>query len=397
MIVWNEFLNDARVLKEAQTLQSAGYKVTVFALHTPGVTKQYETTIEGIKIARVPRSPLWRFRSKHRNINSKLKELNKPRKIKTNLFRLIARCWTHLMLLYKLQASRPSVIHSHDVNTLPTAWLASVIRRVPLVYDAHEISTDREGYQGLRKLVGLIEKILMPRAAATITTTEMRAKFFRRAYRIHDSSLVLQNRPRYSKVYPSEIIRNQLNLEENWPIILYQGGLQQGRGLFQIIDAAAKTKNAYFVFIGTGRLEQQLRAQAIELKVERKVFFLGKISLEKLHEYTMSADIGLQNLENTCLNHFSTDSNKVFEYMMAGLPIIATKLPEIRKIVETHSFGILIDENSSNQLADSIQFLVNNPQMRQRFQKNAKKASVQMCWEEQEHKLVNLYHNLRSS
>lgn len=64
MIVWNEFLNDARVLKEAQTLQSAGYQVRVFALHTPGVTRQQERLEGGIEVFRVARSPLWRLRKR---------------------------------------------------------------------------------------------------------------------------------------------------------------------------------------------------------------------------------------------------------------------------------------------------------------------------------------------
>ena len=95
-------------------------------------------------------------------------------------------------------ASRPDVVHAHDVNTLPTAWAAARRAGARLVYDAHEISTDREGYRELRGVIAWAEKRLMPRADATITTTEMRAKFFARAYGV-PRPLVLQNRPRFAE------------------------------------------------------------------------------------------------------------------------------------------------------------------------------------------------------
>ena len=67
MVVWNDFRNDARVLKEAQTLQAVGYQVTVFALHTPGLTPMREVLDTGVRVLRVARSPLWKWR-KHKHL-----------------------------------------------------------------------------------------------------------------------------------------------------------------------------------------------------------------------------------------------------------------------------------------------------------------------------------------
>jgi glycosyltransferase involved in cell wall biosynthesis len=398
MVVWNSFLNDARVLKEAQTLQSAGYKVTVFALHTPGVTKKSETTAEGIKIVRIARSPLWTWRKKHlttANGNAQAQGKKTPGPIKKSslkgqLLLIIARSWTHSWLVCQLVRSKPDLVHSHDVNTLPTAWLASVIARVPLVYDAHEISTDREGYTSFRKVVGWIEKRLMPRAAGTITTTDTRAKFFARAYGI-SRPLVLQNRPRYLVVERSERIRNDLNLQETWPIVLYQGGLQQGRGLERIIDVAQEVKNAYFVFVGGGRLEPKLKEQTGRLNLKDRVYFIDTVSLDDLPYYTASADIGVQAIENTCLNHFSTDSNKVFEYVMGGLPVISSNLPEIRKLMKKHGFGVLVEAGSNNSLKEAIQQLVDDKILRDELSRKSSTARLKLNWEDQESKLIDFY------
>ncbi len=399
MIVWNEFLNDARVLKEAQTLQNAGYQVTVHALHTPSSTLERETLQCGVKVVRVARSPLWKWRKKHLNAaNCNGQELVKkpsgpPIKtlsVKGQLLRIIARSWTHLGLLYQLVRSKPDVIHGHDVNTLLTAWLASVIARVPLVYDAHEISTDREGYAGVRKLVGWVEKKLMPRAAATITTTDIRAKFFALAYGI-PRPLVLQNRPRLTRVPKNKKIRIELGLELDWPIVLYQGGLQQGRGLERIIDAAQYVKKAYFVFIGGGRLELPLKQKVARLRLEEKVHFIKTVPLDDLPEFTSSADIGIQALENTCLNHYSTDSNKLFEYMMAGLPVVASNLPEISKIVNQFELGLIVPSSDTEALVKAIQKLVDQPDLQKRFHENALSSRITLNWEDQEEKLIGLY------
>lgn len=190
MLVWNEFRNDARVLKQAQTLQSAGYLVTVFALHTPGVTRSKETLMDGTRVVRVARRPLWRWRRVKAQQSPSASAAGTP----MTILRVVARLWTHIGLIARIAGHRATVIHAHDVNTLPSAWLAARLSGAKLVYDAHELSTSREGYGRYRKWVALIERTLMPRTDGNITTTETRAKFFARAYAIARPQ-VLQNRP----------------------------------------------------------------------------------------------------------------------------------------------------------------------------------------------------------
>jgi glycosyltransferase involved in cell wall biosynthesis len=211
---------------------------------------------------------------------------------------VLGRGWAHLALLARMVQQRPEVVHAHDVNTLPTAWLAAKLSGAKLVYDAHEISTSREGYSGFRKLVACVEGVLMPRADGTITTTEARAKFFARAYGI-ERPVVLQNRPRIQAIQQSNRIREELALSQPWPIVLYQGGVQQGRGLERLVRVAAQVPDTYFVFIGGGRLDASLRSIAAELRLEDRVRFIPTVALADLPSYTASADIGVQPIENT--------------------------------------------------------------------------------------------------
>ncbi|MGU3575944.1 glycosyltransferase family 4 protein [Brucellaceae bacterium C25G] len=393
MIVWNSFQNDARVLKEAQTLSRNNYNVRVHALHIPEETKRSETLEPRLSICRVSKNPLWPFstHSKKKNKSDTSSSLIQQR---LNLAILAAsRLFAHIGLVARLAYGRPDIIHAHDINTLPTAWLAAKLCGAKLVYDAHEISTDREGYSSLRSFVAFVEKRLMPRADATITTTEMRAKFFARAWKIK-RPLVLQNRPRLLKVKKTDRLKRELNLDKNLPIILYQGGLQSGRGLHDLIKTFQNVSDAYLVLIGGGRLAQSLEELIKSEALDERVFIIPTVPLDDLLDYTASADIGVQPLENTCLNHWTTDSNKLFEYAMAGLPVLASDFPEIRRILKQYDIGMLFDPADKSMLRDKLNEMISDASQREIFRLNALKHAYELSWESQEQSLIDLYKQL---
>lgn len=397
MIVWNEFVNDARVLKEAQTLAASDYRVTVFALHTPGKTLQSEVIQENLSVSRVARSPLWRWRKpKSSNASATTASKANPDHARISALRVVARVWTHLGLMLKMAAYRPDIIHSHDVNTLPTAWLVKIITGAKLIYDAHEISTSREGYAALKKAVAHVEKFLIPRASAVITTTDTRAKYLARLYKVKRPT-VLQNRPRYFECVRTRILYEELGLSEEWPIVLYQGGIQSGRGLEKLIRCTKYLTPCYVVLIGSGRLTSKLMAMRDELNLQQVVHFIPTVPLSRLPQYTAGADIAVQPIENTCFNHFSTDSNKLFEYIIAGVPSVATNFPEIRKIISQHDTGLLVPAGSDQALIDSLNELICNSALRKQFAENAKKAAKYLSWETQEKLLLDLYQTVSTS
>lgn len=380
MLVWNDLCNDARVLKEAQSLQAAGYSVVVHAIHVPGKTAREQVLEGGIFVRR---AALWPFTSERIQPPS-------GRKSMPLVLQVLSRLWAHMTMLICMRCSRPEVIHAHDVNMLPTAWLAAKITGAQLIYDAHEISTSREGYSSFRRLVGAIEGFLMPRVNGSITTTEARAKFFARAYGV-ERPIILQNRPRYQAALTSTRIRDELQLEQPWPIVVYQGGLQQGRGLERLVRVAALVPNAYFVFIGGGRLDASLRSVAVELGLEERVRFIPTVALAELPSYTASADIGVQPIENTCLNHYTTDSNKLFEYVQAGLPVVASDLPEIRRVVREHDLGLLVSAGDTEALAVALRSLVEDKAKRRFYAERSRIAAAVLSWEAQEDDLLALY------
>lgn len=397
MIVWNEFVNDARVLKEAQTLAAAQYRVKVFALHTPGKTLQSEVLQENLEVSRVARSPLWRWR-RRKGTTTPVVPSSKTNSDHAHItvLRVIARAWTHLCLLLKMAAYRPDIIHAHDVNTLPTAWLVRIITGAQLIYDAHEISTSREGYAGLKKIVARVEGFLLPRASAVITTTDTRAKYLARLYNVK-RPFVLQNRPRHFICSKTRILYEKLGLTEQRPILLYQGGLQSGRGLEKLIRCTKHLQPCYVVLIGGGRLTAKLMHIRDELGLQNTVHFIPTVALSELPQYTAGADIAVQPIENTCFNHFSTDSNKLFEYIIAGVPTVATNFPEIRKVISKYQTGLLVPAGNDEALIESLNKLICDTLLRQSLAENSKKAANNLSWETQERRFLQLYHSIQTN
>lgn len=393
MIVWNTFENDARVLKEAQTLANAGHEVTIFALHEPGRTQKYETIERGIHVRRVGRfTRFWKKKSGKPGGQAQ----GPVSQSKVNfIFKLVSRILMHLNLLARMIWQRSDVVHSHDVNTLITAYIAARLTGAKIVYDAHEVSTSREGYSALKGFVYRVESMLMPRVDAVITTTRIRAQFLARVYKV-TQPVVLQNRPRHNELRSSNRLREELNLAEPWPIFVYQGGLQQGRGLRKLVSAASKVKDIYLILIGGGRQTKALSDLIADSQSGDRIKIIPTVPLRDLHSYTCSADVGVQVIRNTCFNHWSTDSNKLFEYIQAGLPVIATDFPEIREVVTQHNVGLLTPAEGEDVLVAAFETLRDDPDLRATLAQNAVACAGVMNWEEQEAKLAQLYNDLDS-
>lgn len=387
MLVWNTFLNDARVFNEAQTLAQAGYIVTVNALAAPGVAPDFERLVVGFDVRR--------FGARHGSRQRAAKKLRRKSSFPGLLLLALSRLGTQLGMLVSVCKARPDVVHAHDVNMLPLAWFAARWCRAALVYDAHEISTHREGYRSIRPLVAWVERKIMPRASGAITTTDARSKFFARAYKV-PRPLVLQNRPRHYCAKGSDHRWGELGWDRQWPVVIYQGGQQSGRGLSLLIQAMVQVPEAYLVMVGGGPLHGTLRAQVLELGLEQRIYFVPTVPLAELPNYTASADIGVQPIENTCLNHYTTDSNKLFEYIQAGLPVVASNMPEISRIVRQYDLGLLVPAGDINALAEALRRMVADVKLRQHHAQRALAATAVLSWEVQEHVLVDLYRRILS-
>lgn len=284
------------------------------------------------------------------------------------------------------------IYHANDINTLPQTIInAKIFRRKKLIYDSHEIQISRTGYNSI--LYYFLEKYFLKYVDTYIHENDKRAHFVEKVYGIKPK--VIHNYPIcYDVNHINKVnLHELLAIDESEPILLYQGGIQQDRGLENLIQAVSLLEQGTLVLIGDGRLKQTLLTLTEQLNLTDRVKFLDKVYMDNLKCYTVSATIGLQVLQNTCMNHYLASSNKLFEYIMAEVPIVACSFPEIAKVVEAWDVGEIVDSHNVQSIRLGIERLLNNNERHQTCKINCRNAKMVYNWEQEKNKFLKLYVN----
>ncbi|WP_260480071.1 glycosyltransferase family 4 protein [Listeria booriae] len=403
MFVWNHFTNDARVLRECTALAEAGYELQLLALG------QEKTTVEERP------DPF-----KIRRLGFKLPTFpHRWHKIIICLLLLAAIFYTPLLVicfigtylvLYKTKVkyvirkialitkmiywglkADADIYHANDLNTLFQAVVCGKwIRKRKVIFDSHEVNVSRSGYNS--KVYPIAEKFLMRYIDSCIHENYTRARFIKRIYKFFPN--VIYNYPFLQTHIEPINLHKQLDLPEDELILLYQGGLQEGRGLDKLLEAVPHIKKGTVVFIGDGKWKPFLVAETARQNVSHRVKFIPKVPVEQLPAYTKNAYIGFQLLNNTSFNHYSAASNKLFEYIMAGIPVVACNFPEIKKVVTNDEVGVLVKSDDPLSIAAGVNQLIDQPELREKMHQNTFQAREKYNWTNEKIKFLKIYQRL---
>ena len=127
------------------------------------------------------------------------------------------------------------------------------------------------------------------------------------------------------------------------------------------------------------------------MKISDRVRFINRVPWEELMRYTKSADIGFSLDKNTNLNYRFSLPNKLFDYLSAGIPVIAGDLPEVTRIISENNCGTIISEVTPERISEAVRELLNNPEKLSLMKKNASLASEKLTWETESEKVKTLY------
>ncbi|GAB4343014.1 MAG: glycosyltransferase [Flammeovirgaceae bacterium] len=286
----------------------------------------------------------------------------------------------NLTLFFLLLFKKYDILLSVDLDTLLANFLASKIRNKRLIYDSHEYFTELPELAHrprVKKIWHKIEKWIFPKLNFVYTVSHSIAKEYQSQYKVKVSVVRnIPNRPQNNLLLPDYIPDLKKKYREK--ILLYQGAVNIGRGLEEIIEAMPDL-NYQLLILGTGYHIPTLKKQVELQELTHKVHFLGHIPVSDLPYYTQQAHIGLCLLnKNMGKNYQYALPNKLFEYMYADIPVLATGMPEIENFMNMYHTGVTILNNTIKDIIQGLEKIEKNYAF---YQSACTVAKNELTWE----------------
>lgn len=357
---------DSRILKEMGALADAGYAVSGLGVRLDEGAKKTSSSF-----------------------SADIKSLNLRSRKLVFLPRTLRHIITLLELIGKMLPrairERPNVVHCHDTLVLPLGCIVKKLTGAKLVYDAHELESDRNGLTRLQGGLTLrVEKLLWRFVDALIVVSPSIERWYQENIGPKPSTVIL-NSPLFSEAQhqDGDYLRNKFAIPIESKIFIYVGILGQGRGIDLLINTFKDSRvSSHVVFLGYGELNEELKRLA---KLHPNMHVHEAVPHSQVVPIVQSADFGLCLVQNVSLSDYYCLPNKLFEYCFAGVPVLASDFPDIRALLMQHGIGECC-KLRPDDIRDAVLRL-------ERSQSTFEFANLApLSWQAQEEKLVGLYH-----
>jgi len=305
-----------------------------------------------------------------------------------------------MRLFFFLLFRKFDLLVANDLDTLLPNYLVSRIKRIPLIYDTHEYftgSTELMHRPFVRKTWGRIEKWIFPKLKHVFTVNQSIADLYEKDYGV--KVRVVRNLPR--RFLPANgITRKDIGWPEDKMVVLMQGGaINVDRGAEELIHAMKPIyglENVLLCFIGSGDVWNEIQELTKKLHLTKIVKFIPRMPYQKLMQYTALADLGVSIDKPVSPNYKYSLPNKLFDYIGAGVPVLASPLVEVKNVVKGYNVGDCIESHDPGHIAEKIRYMFANKRRYNTWKSNARKAAAEFCWENEEKVLSEVYDNISS-
>jgi glycosyltransferase involved in cell wall biosynthesis len=351
---------DLRIIKECTSLAGAGYKVTLIAPH-PRDEKTGGVQIRGVPMVE------GRFR------------------------RMTLTVWR---IYREAVRQRADIYHFHDPELIPMGLLLKA-RRKKVIYDAHEPYPQKILCKAwipikLRPLVSHVFAVFERIACVLFDHVIVVDRWTAATLPVGHVTPVAN----YPLLTPVQSMKHKDRSVSGKRTLIYAGGLDEDRGLQFMLEVARLLLDR--------NVELHLLGEFAKPEAERQIRELHNVSyfgfqpLETLYDHMRSADIGLALFQPVPAYLYAGEgTNKLFEYMFCGLPVIASNFSNLRQIIKNTECGLCVDPKRPDQAARAILHLLARPKLREQLGENGRNAVLKTYnWEMEEKKLLDVYRNL---
>ncbi len=404
LIVRNAFDHDSRVLRAAHTLQSLGFETTVLAVFSWTERRQL-TDHDGIQVRRIgPTSRLAWFVYSHVStlapISAKAAR-SAPHKLSLEPVKRLVRPfmrWVSTLVYYgqgvrEVRRLAPELVHCNDYNTVWIGLAAKWLCGSRVLYDSHELWPDRNGRPEPRWWLLLCERFFVRHVDAVITASPGYSAEMERRYGIPLPPAVC-NVPDLTTAERASLPPERAD-GTSGRVAVYVGGLLTNRGLEQSIRAIAKVPGATVRIVGPSapayraRLDALIEAEGVGDQVE----IVPPVPPSDVVRTLADSDVGLCLIQPACLSYVLTMPNKLYEYTLAGLPVLGSDFPVIGQFVRERGIGLTVDPEDIDAIAAALRELL-DPVRNAEFRAATASAAAEIDWNQEESKLIEVYREL---
>jgi glycosyltransferase involved in cell wall biosynthesis len=296
-----------------------------------------------------------------------------------------------------------TLIYAHDMHALLPARMLATLYRKPLVYHSHDFADNTQRMSVGIRAVHHFQKRFARTADQVVLPDADRAQVVTHALRLKREPLIAANAPLTRSLAANTrlacaIAARGFRLNK---VVFRQGRIGVGHAIEATLRSLPHwhSREWGFVVMGIGdpSYVEKLNGEARSLGVERQFVVLPPVGYDQVAEFTPGADIGHALYEPIHINnvHITTASNKIMEYMEAGLPLLVSDTPALRAFADKYGCGLAADEKSPESIAGAVNTMLGELEGARRMGAAARRAFEDVfCYERQFADVLDAFESL---